>query len=96
MRERVALSTTSGMHRFLFDSEEYLRQRISRDASGIIKGDYALSPGSGDGAGVNSALAVQHRPWVRSMYFRPDRPIRICNADGAHISPPLSQLGSDP
>ena len=94
MRERVALSTTSGICRILIGSEEYLWQRISRDALGIIK--CASSLGADDGAGVDSALGVQYRPWARSMRFRPERPSRFCTADGAHNFCPLSQIGSHP
>ena len=96
MRERVALSTTSGTGCILIGSEEYLRQRISRDALGIIKCDYALSPDAGDGAGVDSALGTQNRPWARSIRSRPGVPTGVCTADGTHTSRPLSQIGSHP
>ena len=96
MRERVALSTMSGICRFLTDSEEYLRRRISREASGTIKCDDTTIPGASDDACVDSVPGVQDGQLVRIPHSSPERPVRVLRADGEHMFRRQSQFGCDP
>lgn len=93
MRERVALSTTSGICRFLTDSEKYPRRRISRETFDMIKCEHTSSPGPGEAACVDSIPGVHAGPQVRGLHSRLEHSIRVLTADGEHVFRLQSQLG---
>lgn len=93
MRERVALSTTSGICRFLTDSEKHLHRRISRETLGMIKSEHTPSTGPGDAACVDSVPGVHVGLQVRGPHSRLEHSIRILAADGEHVFRLQSQLG---